>query len=33
MPVLKRAIPVIAALAALLVLGLRSKMRRRHRRS
>jgi hypothetical protein len=31
MPVLKRAIPVIAALAAALLVGLRAKMRRRHR--
>ncbi len=33
MPVLKRAIPVIAALTAALLLGLRLKMRRRHRNS
>jgi carbon monoxide dehydrogenase subunit G len=32
MPVLKRAIPVVAALAAALLLGLRRKMRRRHRK-
>ena len=33
MPVLKRAIPVIAALAAALLVGLRRKMRGRHRKS
>jgi hypothetical protein len=33
MPVLKRAIPVFAALAAAILLGLRHKMRRRHRNS
>ncbi len=32
MPVMKRAIPVVAALVALLLVGMRKKMRRRHRK-